>query len=66
MVLLLQKRSPTMLRGKDGEASLSWIKNKRAVKKHCGLTESELNTHVRSWSRSKEGKKLLEQLRWVG
>ena len=54
-----------MLRAKDGEASLSWIMSKEAVKKRCGLTEVQLNAHVRSWPRSEEGKELLEEFRSV-
>ena len=65
-VISLQERAPAMLRAKDGEASLSWIMSKEAVKKRCGLTEVQLNAHVRSWPRSEEGRRLLAQIRWVG
>ena len=66
MVLLLQERAPAMLCAKDGGVSLSWISDKEAVLKHCQVTAAELNAHVRSWPRSKQGKELLEELRWVG
>ena len=54
-----------MLRAKDGGVSLSWIPNKKAVKKHCKVTAVQLNSHVRSWPRSEEGKELLEEFRSV-
>ena len=61
----LQERAPTMLRGKDGEVSLSWITSKRDVVRNCGITAALYNAHVRSWPRSEEGQGLLLKLRLV-
>ncbi len=61
----LQDRAPHLLFSKAGELHLSWITNadKPRYLNAMGMTRAQLNTFVREWKDSEEGRRLLEGLR---
>lgn len=52
------------MRSKDGAPSLCWIVSKKVVLERCGLSAAEYDAHVREWPGSKQGRLLLDALRW--